>query len=386
MQRGEKKDFKPEKLKVGEFAVPMDTGEVYIKTGEATTKGIATLDSSGKLEQMPTHSDVGASAKGHKHSADDITSGVLPIENGGTDIYNAQNNLGLLKRYPDFSHLTLPETLRDVRDIFRLMENNSYIEITVGSNVSSKIQAICPVASGCLKIVQFYNQYTGYAEFHSNPISENSKWVGSLHNDRGFVWNKVYTSNCIIPIENGGTGATTTDQALTNLGAAPSNHAHSASDITSGTMPIENGGTGATTESGAVSNLNTAIVDLIYPVGSILMSVKSTNSSTYLGGTWVSWGSGQGPVDLTTSDSSFSSVEKTGGEKSHTLTINEMPSHAHKIIGGCVQGLVPTATGAFLPSVFTSLDPDQHIASTGGSQAHNNLPPYITCYMWKRTT
>lgn len=383
MRRGEKKDFKPEKLKIGEFAVPTDTGEVYIKTSESTTKGVATLDSSGKLEQMPTYSDVGAAPEVHKHSTDDITSGTLLIENGGTgastqgealvnlgtipvyttassfisypcttseliialpypsililnvdsisasitdlpcsygiltvhkrtsnriqiiynrsyegqlngnnlyfgnynslsktvtwnkiftnysgcqvpienggtggtDIYTAQNNLGLLKRYPDFSHLTLPETLRDVRDIFRLMENNSYIETTVGSNVSPKIQAICPVASGCLKIVRFYNQYTGYAEFHSNPISENSKWVGSLHNDRGFVWNKVYTSNCIIPIENGGTGATTTDQALTNLGAAPSNHAHSASDITSGTLPIENGGTGAYTAVQALENL-----------------------------------------------------------------------------------------------------------------------------------
>ena len=164
--------------------------------------------------------DVGAAATEHTHATSDITSGALPVENGGTganEIYTAQSNLGLLKRYPDFSHLILPETLRDVRDIFRLMENNSYIETTVGSNVSSKIQAICPVASGCLKIVRFYNQYTGYAEFYGNPISENSKWVGSLHNDRGFVWNKVYTSNCIIPIENGGTGATTADKALTNL-------------------------------------------------------------------------------------------------------------------------------------------------------------------------
>lgn len=84
MRRGEKKDFKPEKLKVGEFAVPTDTGEVYIKTSENTTKGIATLKANGKLEQMPTYSDVGAAPSSHNHSASNITSGTLPVSRGGT--------------------------------------------------------------------------------------------------------------------------------------------------------------------------------------------------------------------------------------------------------------------------------------------------------------
>lgn len=49
MRRGAKKDFNPDKLKVGEFAVPTDTNEVYIKTSENITKGIATLDDNGKI-------------------------------------------------------------------------------------------------------------------------------------------------------------------------------------------------------------------------------------------------------------------------------------------------------------------------------------------------
>ena len=82
------------------------------------------------------------------------------------------------------------------------------------------------------------------------------------------------------------------------------------------------------------------IVDLIYPVGSIYMSVNNVNPSTFLGGTWEAWGSGQVPVGVNPNDSDFSTAEKTGGSKSvtpsgtvggHTLTTNEMPSHGHSI-------------------------------------------------------
>lgn len=86
MRRGEKKDFKPEKLKIGEFAVPIDTGKEYIKTSENTTKGIATLKANGKLEQMSSFSDVGAAPASHNHSTSNITSGTLPVSRGGTGV------------------------------------------------------------------------------------------------------------------------------------------------------------------------------------------------------------------------------------------------------------------------------------------------------------
>lgn len=147
------------------------------------------------------------------------------------------------------------------------------------------------------------------------------------------------------------------------------------------TMPIANGGTGATTASGAVSNFKTAIVDLIYPVGSILMSVKNTNPSNYLGGTWVSWGQGRVPVGVNTSDSSFSTVEKTGGEKSIVLGENHLP------MGVATDFWRPLGESG---ATYGNGDPTWAIAGathTGRShsQGHNNLQPYITCYMWKRT-
>jgi len=57
--------------------------------------------------------------------------------------------------------------------------------------------------------------------------------------------------------------------------------------------------------------------DLIYPVGSIYMSVNSTNPSVMFGGTWESWGSGKVPVGVNTEETEFNTVEKTGGEKTH---------------------------------------------------------------------
>ncbi len=67
-----------------------------------------------------------------------------------------------------------------------------------------------------------------------------------------------------IPISQGGTGATTAAEALTNIGAAASAHTHSASSITSGTLPISRGGTGATTVSGAKINLGFSTATSLY--------------------------------------------------------------------------------------------------------------------------
>ena len=70
--------------------------------------------------------------------------------------------------------------------------------------------------------------------------------------------------------------------------------------------------------------------DQIYPVGSVYISVNSTNPSTLFGGTWEAFASGKTLVGIDTQQSEFNTVQKTGGEKKHTLTIEEMPSHSHR--------------------------------------------------------
>jgi len=128
-----------------------------------------------------------------------------------------------------------------------------------------------------------------------------------------------------------------------------------------------------------------------YPIGSIYASVANTSPASAFGGTWAPYGAGKvlaghdynDPADADfVAASTDGSSEKTGGAKTHTLSINEMPAHTHSING--VEN--PRGSGAngsedgdssFTSSLTTN--------STGGGQAHNNLQPYVVVYMWKRT-
>ena len=147
------------------------------------------------------------------------------------------------------------------------------------------------------------------------------------------------------------------------------------------------------------------IIDLVYPVESIYMSVNNVDPSTIFGGTWAAWGAGRVPVGVDTSDSDFDTAEETGGAKTHdhggatgstTLTIDQIPSHNHTVT------LHEEPTGAKF-TVKSDLLQDNGFApsgnfpvnatgSTGGGEGHthtissvSSLQPYITCYMWKRT-
>ena len=120
-----------------------------------------------------------------------------------------------------------------------------------------------------------------------------------------------------------------------------------------------------------------------YYVGKIIFDTANVNPATYLGfGTWVLWGAGKVPVGVDTADTDFSTVEKTGGEKTHTLTISEMPKHRHAASYGDTEG----GDGSGYRYSNTTGTSTQIVQEAGGSQAHNNLQPYITCYMWKRVS
>ena len=125
-------------------------------------------------------------------------------------------------------------------------------------------------------------------------------------------------------------------------------------------------------------------------VGDIEINVTGTNpENKYSGTTWVAWGSGRVPVGVNTNDSDFNTAEKTGGEKTHTLTQSQMPAHTHtgkgygllinKADSGGDGQSMTFGTGSYNRRYANTTD------SVGGGTAHNNLQPYITCYMWKRT-
>lgn len=129
----------------------------------------------------------------------------------------------------------------------------------------------------------------------------------------------------------------------------------------------------------------TSLLNFIYPVGSIYMSTNSTNPLMFLGGTWEAWGSGKVPVGVDSSDNDFSKVEKSGGEKTHKLTMDEMPSHIYTF-----QTTPSSDMGDQPYKILSSVDATgastvRVTNASGGEKPHNNLQPYITCYMWKRT-
>ena len=79
-----------------------------------------------------------------------------------------------------------------------------------------------------------------------------------------------------------------------------------------------------------VGSDNKTIIDLVYPIGSIYIATSSTNPGTLFGhGTWAAFGTGRTLVGVDTAQTEFSTIEKTGGTKTHTLTTSQMPAHTH---------------------------------------------------------
>lgn len=149
----------------------------------------------------------------------------------------------------------------------------------------------------------------------------------------------------------------------------------------------------------------------IYPVGSIYMSTVSTNPATLFGfSTWEAMPAGH--VLLAQGKSSWGTTYNagsTGGEATHQLTVGEIPNHNHtgsintagehthsltlKALWGDGNGsgngwAGDTRDGGSRTNTFSTVGNHTHtvtINSTGSGQPHNNLQPYISVYMWKRT-
>lgn len=122
------------------------------------------------------------------------------------------------------------------------------------------------------------------------------------------------------------------------------------------------------------------ILNKVYPVGSVVTFGVSTNPATLLGiGTWTAI-AGRVIVGLDSGQTEFDTLDETGGAKTHTLTIPEMPSHGHTgVVGTAASGSIAATGSTVTPTGNTS------IGSTGGDGAHNNLQPYIVKYVWQRT-
>ena len=115
-----------------------------------------------------------------------------------------------------------------------------------------------------------------------------------------------------------------------------------------------------------------------YPVGAIYISANNTSPASLFGGTWT-----QLKDRFLLGAGDTYSAGSTGGEAAHKLTIDEMPAHYHNF--SMKSG---ASTGTYQPyppySDNTGTVKTYQTQSTGGGQAHNNMPPYLAVYMWKR--
>ena len=173
-------------------------------------------------------------------------------------------------------------------------------------------------------------------------------------------------------ITDGGTGQTTVAAARNALGLGN----------TAGALPAANGGTGMTTTPYCP-----------FPVNGIYMSMVSTNPNTiWTGTTWSAIASGRVLVGVQTTDTDFNTVNKSGGSKTHlhgldagcaylTTSGNQMHFRYKSVATWQAQHVLPSYYSGYGSSTYF---PD---ATTLGGTTDNAtvMPPYLTCYIWRRT-
>lgn len=165
---------------------------------------------------------------------------------------------------------------------------------------------------------------------------------------------------------------------------------------------------------GSATNLDIISFDQIYPIGAIYMSTVSTNPATLFKiGNWEALPAGRVLLAQGTSTWGVNySAGSTGGEDKHTLTVSESAPHNHTgnattsgsththaltmraSHGKSGNGGVPRFGDGDVWSDYKTQNlsaAGEHshaitINNSGGGQAHNNMQPYLSVYMWKRTS
>lgn len=227
--------------------------------------------------------------------------------------------------------------------------------------------------------------------------------VSELENDSGFITSSAVGNGRVTFTQGGETkGSFTTNQAgntTINLDAGGGGGDHdelTQAEYDALTPEEQANGTVYFVKDGMNPQLS-----VFYPIGSIYMSVQPTNPSLLFGGVWeaISQGRalvGAGVVQANNDDwcGHTSQGDWTahaggmGGETFHTLTVGEMPSHNHPLNGGTdyvgIDGSGGNAYGLLQSGSNYRWKIGQ--MNVGGGQAHNNMPPYLVVYIWKRVS
>jgi len=207
----------------------------------------------------------------------------------------------------------------------------------------------------------------------------------------GNVIGDIKATDGTVVLNNGsdGTDATFTGNATTATTTATVRAFSVSGDVTT-SAGVDFDGSAAVDLDVTISN---ALWDKIYPVGSIYTTTDGAfDPNNVFNGTWSTYGAGRVLVGQDTNDTDFATINDTDGHKTHTLAVTEMPAHTH------IENTVPERSDMLVDSSLAvtvastrSSDVDSSRTggtttfSTGGSQAHNNLQPYVVVKRWRRT-
>ena len=142
----------------------------------------------------------------------------------------------------------------------------------------------------------------------------------------------------------------------------------------------------------------TKMLDLIFPIGSIVIKADNNDYSNWLGFTWERTLVGRVAVGIDSTQTEFDTIGETGGEKTHTLTIQEMPVHNHSVktiqygwlsVMSSIDNNYGFAQNGYYKDRATAYDGNEannkvYADNNGGGQAHNILQPYQVVAYWKR--
>ena len=256
---------------------------------------------------------------------------------------------------------------------------------TLASNAQTQITARAPLAgatfTGAVRINDSQNFHIGSGtDLVISHDTNNSK----INNTTGELRIGADTIKLMNQAED------ETHLSATANGAVSVMHNNVTKIATSATGVTVTGTLAATAVTGDGSGLTSVSVAAAYPVGSIYINAtNAANPNKLLGfGTWVRFGQGRMMISEDGTNERWNSAEETGGSETVTLTASQMPSHTHTKAGWSMsQGIRHQDGTDYIPqrgdqggaSGFFTTDP------TGGGNAHDNMPPYIAVYMWKRT-
>lgn len=182
----------------------------------------------------------------------------------------------------------------------------------------------------------------------------------------------------LLPMGGGGGGGGGSGDGIQSINTTVLPDANGNAVLTANNIPMATND--PTTVHAAVTALKNDILQTIYPVGATWITFGNDNPATKFG--FGTWSEISGRMLLGYDSTNYPIIGATGGEATHTLTIDEMPTHRHQI--NMQSSYLTSGTNRRAPNSDYN-DSHSWTEYTGGDQPHNNMPPYIVTHIWRRT-